>query len=80
MYAAIVFLPIIGSAIAGLFGRLIGARAAELITTVFLFISAALSVFAFSTVALGGGATQIVDLGLDSGWCVVRGGWLRFGR
>ena len=62
MYAAIVFLPIIGSAIAGLFGRLIGARAAELITTVFLFISAALSVFAFSTVALGGGATQIIPV------------------
>ena len=33
MYAAIVFLPIIGSAIAGLFGRVIGARARELVTT-----------------------------------------------
>ena len=62
MYAAIVFLPIIGSAIAGLFGRVIGARASELITTGFLFVSAALSVFAFSTVALGGGATQIIPV------------------
>ncbi len=55
MYAAIVFLPIIGSAIAGLFGRLIGARASELVTTGLLFVSAALSVVAFVTVALGGG-------------------------
>ena len=33
MYAAIVFLPIVASAIAGLFGRMIGARASELVTT-----------------------------------------------
>jgi NADH-quinone oxidoreductase subunit L len=62
MYAAIVFLPIIGSAIAGLFGRLIGARASELVTTGLLFVSAALSVMAFTTVALGGGATQIIPV------------------
>src|ERR1700759_3511882 len=62
MYAAIVFLPIIGSAISGLFGRVIGARASELVTTGLLFVSAALSVFAFSTVALGGGATQIIPV------------------
>ncbi|HEX4177006.1 MAG TPA: hypothetical protein VHY57_01150, partial [Rhizomicrobium sp.] len=54
MYAAIVFLPIIGSAIAGLFGRVIGARASELITTGLLFVSAALSVVAFNDVALQG--------------------------
>src|SRR5690242_17735337 len=54
MYAAIVFLPILGSAIAGLFGRLIGARASEIITTAFLFISAALSIIAFNDVALEG--------------------------
>src|SRR5471032_2731539 len=54
MYAAIVFLPIIGSAIAGLFGRLIGNRASELVTTVLLFVSAALSVIAFNDVALQG--------------------------
>src|SRR5882757_368884 len=54
MYAAIVFLPIIGSAIAGLFGRLIGNRASELVTTGLLFVSAALSVIAFNDVALQG--------------------------
>src|SRR5471032_3050309 len=54
MYAAIVFLPIIGSAIAGLFGRLIGNRASELVTTGLLFVSAALSVVAFNDVSLQG--------------------------
>ena len=54
MYAAIVFLPIIGSAIAGLFGRVIGARPSELITTACLFASLALSVVAFNDVALEG--------------------------
>src|ERR1700722_6925298 len=54
MYAAIVFLPIIGSAIAGLFGRVIGARASELMTTGLLFVSLALSLVAFNDVALEG--------------------------
>ena len=54
MYAAIVFLPIIGSAIAGLLGRVIGARASEIVTTGLLFVSAALSIVAFNDVALGG--------------------------
>jgi NADH-quinone oxidoreductase subunit L len=54
MYAAIVFLPIIGSAIAGLFGRVIGARASELVTTGLLFASAALSIVAFNDVAIQG--------------------------
>src|SRR4029079_12861183 len=54
MYSLIVFLPIIASAIAGLFGRVIGARASELITTGCLFASAALSVVAFNDVALQG--------------------------
>jgi len=54
MYAAIVFLPILASAIAGLLGRVIGARASELVTTGCLFASAALSVVAFNDVALQG--------------------------
>ena len=47
MYASIVFLPIIASLIAGLLGRVIGARASELVTTGALFISATLSIVAF---------------------------------
>jgi NADH-quinone oxidoreductase subunit L len=54
MYSLIVFLPILGSAIAGLFGRVIGNRASELVTTGLLFVSAALSVIAFNDVALQG--------------------------
>ncbi|HEY5338339.1 MAG TPA: NADH-quinone oxidoreductase subunit L [Rhizomicrobium sp.] len=52
MYAAIVFLPLLGAVIAGLFGRVIGARASELVTTVLLFTSAVLSCAAFYHVAL----------------------------
>jgi len=54
VYASIVFLPIIASLIAGLFGRLIGARASELVTTGALFVSAALSLVAFQDVTLMG--------------------------
>ena len=54
MYASIVFLPIIASAIAGLLGRFIGARASELVTTGALFVSAVLSCFAFYDVTIMG--------------------------
>ena len=47
MYTAIVFLPILGSVIAGLFGRIIGARLSEIVTTGLLFFAAALSCYAF---------------------------------
>ncbi len=60
MYTAIVFLPIIASAIAGLFGRFIGARMCELVTTAGLFVSAALSVVAFYEVAILGHSQVIV--------------------
>jgi NADH-quinone oxidoreductase subunit L len=43
MYHFIVFLPLAGALIAGLFGRVIGARASEIITTLFLMIPAGLS-------------------------------------
>ena len=53
MYHAIVFLPLIGAIIAGLFGRSIGAKASEYITSGFLVFAAFLSWIAFFTVALG---------------------------
>jgi NADH-quinone oxidoreductase subunit L len=53
MYQAIVFLPLLGALVAGLFGRLIGARPAEMITTLFLFVSAILSWIAFARVGFG---------------------------
>ncbi|HEY2034144.1 MAG TPA: NADH-quinone oxidoreductase subunit L [Rhizomicrobium sp.] len=68
MYASIVFLPIIGSAIAGLFGRIIGARASELVTTVLLFVSAALSCYVFYDVTvLGHGAIVQIMPWITSG-------------
>src|SRR3984885_10075348 len=68
MYQAIVFLPIISSAIAGLFGRVIGARASELVTTGALFISAALSVYTFYDVCyLGHSAIAFVAPWIHSG-------------
>jgi NADH-quinone oxidoreductase subunit L len=53
IYAAIVFLPLAGALIAGLFGRVIGARPSEIITTSFLMIAAVLSWIVFFQVALG---------------------------
>src|SRR5262252_9545206 len=60
MYQAIVFLPLLGSAIAGLFGHLIGARPSELVTTVLLFASMALSWIAFVQVGFGHQDARVV--------------------
>ncbi len=76
MYTAIVFLPLLGSFIAGIFGRAIGARASEILTTGFLFVSAALSCFAFYDVAvLGHGqvmrlAEWIVSGTFEADWTI----------
>jgi NADH-quinone oxidoreductase subunit L len=59
MYHVIVFGPLVGALIAGLFGRYIGARMAQLVTTGLLFLSAALSVLAFGQVALGHVPTHV---------------------
>ncbi|MFL5035628.1 MAG: proton-conducting transporter membrane subunit, partial [Microvirga sp.] len=59
MYHAIVFLPLVGFLIAGLFGRLIGPRASEIVTTALLFLSCALAWIAFVNVGFGMGATRI---------------------
>ncbi|HML29674.1 MAG TPA: NADH-quinone oxidoreductase subunit L [Hyphomicrobium sp.] len=53
IYAAIVFLPLAGALIAGFFGRVIGARPSEIITTSFLMLAAVLSWIVFFQVALG---------------------------
>src|SRR4051794_23675634 len=59
MYHAIVFLPLIGFLIAGAFGRRIGARASEIVTTSFLFVAMLLSWIAFIRVGFGAGATHV---------------------
>jgi len=63
MYAAIVFLPLLGFLIAGPFGRLIGDRASEIVTTSLLFVSALLSWIVFADVALGTGPESVTMLG-----------------
>ena len=77
MYHAIVFLPLLGFLIAGLFGRSIGAKASEYVTTGFLIVSAVLSWVAFVTVAFGeGGAFTVpvlrfIQVGaLDVAWAL----------
>src|SRR3954470_3134717 len=74
MYAAIVFLPLLGFFIAGLFGRIIGARPSELVTTGLLFVSAALSCYVFYDVNFLGHsaivqiAPWIVSGGVSVNW------------
>ena len=73
-YHAIVFFPLIGAAIAGLFGRLIGDRRAEYVTTGLLIISALLSCISLINVGLLGDTQKVVVLdwissgGLDVDW------------
>jgi NADH-quinone oxidoreductase subunit L len=60
MVQVLVFLPLVGFLIAGLFGRVIGARASEIVTTGLMLISAALSWFVFMRVGYGDGAERIM--------------------
>ncbi|MCC5976497.1 MAG: NADH-quinone oxidoreductase subunit L [Salinarimonas sp.] len=59
MYHAIVFLPLLGFLIAGIFGRMIGPRPSEIVTTSFVAIAALLSWIALFSVGFGDGATTV---------------------
>ena len=59
MYQAIVFLPLLGCLIAGLFGRLVGARGAEVVTSGLLILTAALSWVAFVDVGVYGHEARV---------------------
>ncbi|MGC6475016.1 MAG: NADH-quinone oxidoreductase subunit L [Parvibaculales bacterium] len=62
MSTAIVFLPLIGAIIAGLFGRLIGARASELVTCGLMVSAAILSGAVFADILFNGPQTvQVLD-------------------
>ena len=63
MIQAIVFLPLVGFLIAGAFGRGMGARASELVTTGLLLVAAALSWTVFFDVGLGHGQVSAPVLG-----------------
>ncbi len=62
IYTAIVFLPLLGALIAGLFGPWIGARASEIITTGVLLICAALSWVVFSDVGFSHHTAKVTVL------------------
>ncbi|MER9135493.1 NADH-quinone oxidoreductase subunit L [Mesorhizobium sp. M0830] len=77
MYQAIVFLPLLGFLIVGLFGTSLGAKASEYITSGFLVIAAVLSWIAFFTVGFGHGEVFTVPVlrwiqsgGLEASWAL----------
>ncbi|TSE01745.1 NADH-quinone oxidoreductase subunit L [Mesorhizobium intechi] len=77
MYQAIVFLPLLGFLIVGLFGTSLGAKASEYITSGFLVISAVLSWVAFFSVGFGHSEVFTVPVlhwiqsgGLDVSWAL----------
>nr|YP_009495517.1 NADH dehydrogenase subunit 5 [Psammoneis japonica]AWQ64247.1 NADH dehydrogenase subunit 5 [Psammoneis japonica] len=59
MYLLLIFLPLIGSCIAGLFGRKLGSIGSSLISTGCLMLSFLISIFVFYEVALVGCCTYI---------------------
>ena len=70
MITVIVALPLLGFLTAGLFGREIGVRASELVTTTFLMVAAALSWVLFFQHALG---SQPESVSLLANWFTVGG-------
>ncbi|TPJ41074.1 NADH-quinone oxidoreductase subunit L [Mesorhizobium sp. B2-5-13] len=77
MYQAIVFLPLLGFLIVGLFGTSLGAKASEYVTSGFLVIAAVLSWVAFFSVGFGHGEVFTVPVlhwiqsgGLDVSWAL----------
>src|SRR6187551_3260300 len=59
MYQAILFLPMLGAIFACFFGRLVGARASEVVTTALILVTAVLSWLAFYQVAIQGQEVRI---------------------
>ena len=53
MHASILFLPLAGAILVGLFGRALGPRPSEIITTAFVGIAAVLSWIVFWQVGFG---------------------------
>ncbi len=74
IYTAIVLLPLLGAIIAGFFGRLIGPRPSEIVTTSLMMIAAVLSWIVFFDVALGGNTARVTLMrwitsgDLDTAW------------
>ena len=69
MISAVVFLPLLGFLIAGMFGPSLGARQSEIVTTSLLFVSCLLSWVIFCMVGLGGApfTTPVLGDWMNSG-------------
>ena len=61
MYLVLVFLPLIGATSAGLFGRYLGAKGAQIVTTSCLALCCVLSWYSFLEVGVAGN-TVYIDL------------------
>jgi NADH-quinone oxidoreductase subunit L len=59
MYVALILLPLAAAIVAGFFGRVIGDRGSQLVTTGAVGLAALLSVVAFFDVAVGGNTTTV---------------------
>jgi len=76
MYSAAVFLPLLGAIVAGLFGRLIGDRGAQVVSCTCLILAAVFSVFVFADVVVIGNIrevalfTWIQSGGFDVSWAL----------
>ena len=68
MFLAVFFLPLLGAIVAGLFGRLIGDRTSQLVTSGLLCVCAILSLFIFNDVAINGNLRDVALFSwIDSG-------------
>ena len=78
LYSAIVFLPLVGAIISGLFGKTIGARSSELLTSILVGITALLSWYVLFNVGwVDGKNDQVVVIlkwltsgSLDLSWSI----------
>jgi len=62
MIQAIVFLPLLGALVVGLFGARLGHRTSEIITSSFLVLAAIFSWIVFLPLAFGGGAEETIKI------------------
>ena len=76
MEQALVFLPLLGSIISGFFGRYIGDRNSEIVTSLFVTISAVLSLIIFYEVTINNYENNLVIITwmnsglLDVNWSI----------
>ncbi|MDE2197992.1 MAG: NADH-quinone oxidoreductase subunit L [Rhodospirillales bacterium] len=63
LFAVAVLAPLFGSAVAGLFGRAIGDRAAQAVTILCMLLASVCGVVAFVDLVYGGGTAGVVGLG-----------------